>query len=55
MAQIVRSLLPMIEKFGLSDAASVEIDTLAERMRHEAVANESVIVIPPLIGAWARK
>jgi len=55
LAQIVRSLLPMIEKFGISDANQVEIETLAERMRHEAVATESVIVIPPLIGAWARK
>jgi len=55
MAQLVRSLLPMIEKFGVSDAAYVQIDTLAESMRHEAVATDSVIVIPPLVGAWARK
>ena len=55
MAQLVRSLLPMIEKFGVSDADYVQIDTLAESLRQEAVANESVIVIPPLIGAWARK
>ncbi len=55
MAQLVRSLLPMIEKCGLSDATYVDIDTLAERLRHEAVANESVILMPPLIGAWARK
>jgi hypothetical protein len=55
MAQLVTSLLPMIEKFGVSDAAAVELDTLAKRLRHEAVASESVIVMPPLIGAWARK
>jgi hypothetical protein len=55
MAQLVRSLLPMVEKFAVADAKCVQIDTLAERMRHEAVTNESVIVLPPFIGAWSKK
>jgi ubiquinone/menaquinone biosynthesis C-methylase UbiE len=55
MAQLVRSLLPMIERFGVADVEQVQIDTLAQRMREEAVANDSVVVIPPLIGAWATR
>jgi ubiquinone/menaquinone biosynthesis C-methylase UbiE len=55
MAEIVRTLLPMIERFGVAETEQVQIETLAQRMREEALANESVVIIPPLIGAWATK
>jgi len=33
----------------------VQVDTLAERMRWEAVEKDCTLVAPPLVGAWARK
>ncbi len=54
LAATVRSLLPMAERLGVATAAEVEIDSLAERLRREAVENNACIVLPPLIGAWTR-
>jgi hypothetical protein len=52
LATILRSLLPMAERFGVATVA--EIETLAERLRHEAVQHNASITPPPLIGAWTR-
>jgi hypothetical protein len=32
----------------------VAIDTLADRIRQDALANESVTFAPRLVGAWSR-
>jgi len=55
MTGVVRSLLPMIERFNVATAAEVGIDTLAERLRREALASNACIMLPPLVGAWSRK
>jgi SAM-dependent methyltransferase len=54
MAQIVRSLLPLLERNGAATVEEVAIDTLADRLRQDAVANESVTFAPRLVGAWSR-
>jgi len=54
MADTVRSLLPAIERAGIATAAEIDVDTLAERLRREAVANGACIMLPPFIGAWTR-
>ena len=54
LAEVVRSLLPVMERFGIATAAEVEIDILAQRIRDEILAEDGVIVAPLLIGAWAR-
>jgi ubiquinone/menaquinone biosynthesis C-methylase UbiE len=54
VAQMVRSLLPMMERFGVVSAEVVGIDTLAARLRDEVVTMEGLIQLPALIGAWAR-
>lgn len=54
-AGVLRSLLPLAERLGVATAADVEIDTLAERLRHEAVASNACVMPPPLIGAWTRR
>jgi len=54
LAQIVRSLLPMMERFGVVSAEAVGIDTLTARLRDEVVTTEGIIQLPALIGAWAR-
>jgi ubiquinone/menaquinone biosynthesis C-methylase UbiE len=54
MAQTVRSLLPLIEKTGVATAAEIQIDTLASRMREEAVASNATLHLPELIACWTR-
>jgi ubiquinone/menaquinone biosynthesis C-methylase UbiE len=54
LAATMRSLLPMAERLGVATAAEVDIDRLADRLRREAIAMRMCIVVPPLVGAWAR-
>jgi ubiquinone/menaquinone biosynthesis C-methylase UbiE len=54
MAQVVRSLLPVIERHATATAAEIDIDTLADRLRDDALANERVAFMPRVVGAWAR-
>lgn len=51
---VVRSLLPLIERAGIASAAEVDIDTLAARIREDAVAHERVTFLPRVVGAWTR-
>jgi hypothetical protein len=55
VAETVRSLLPLRERSGVASAAAVEVDTLRARLEAEACAGVGVLIVPPLIGAWARK
>ena len=48
------SLLPLIESFGIATAAEVGVDTVAERLRHEAAASGRLVVLPPHVTAYAR-
>ena len=54
LAATLRSLLPMAERLGVVTAAEVEIDTLAERLRKEAIHHTACVMPPPLIGGWTR-
>ena len=54
-AEIVRSLLPRIEQFGIATAAEVQVDTLADRLEHETCAAESQITYVPIVGAWTTR
>jgi ubiquinone/menaquinone biosynthesis C-methylase UbiE len=54
VAETLRSLLPAMERAGVATAAEVEVDTLAERLRREAIANDACIMLPPFIGAWTQ-
>jgi cyclopropane fatty-acyl-phospholipid synthase-like methyltransferase len=53
-AQILRSLMPLGERAGIISAAEVAIDTLASRLRQEAIESEQVIFESRLVGAWSR-
>ena len=55
VAEVVRSLLPAMEKFAVVTPARVRIDTLADRLREEVMAGGGIVVAPALIGAWTRK
>src|SRR5262249_25047052 len=54
LAAILRSLLPLAERLGVATAAEIEIETMAERLRNEAVQQNASVMPPPLIGAWTR-
>jgi ubiquinone/menaquinone biosynthesis C-methylase UbiE len=54
LAGIVRSLLPILERTGIATVQDVAIDTLADRLRDDAIAKECVTFEPRLVGAWSR-
>jgi hypothetical protein len=55
IAETMRSLLPMMEHYGVASADEVLVDDLADRLRIEMTAAGTVCATPCLIGAWARK
>ena len=55
LAETLRSLLPVIHRLTDFNPAEIDIDTLAERLRAEAVEHGAVQMLPLLVGAWARK
>ncbi len=55
VADTVRSLLPMLEQMGVAKAEDVDVETLADRLRAEALEQHGVQMLPIVIGAWARK
>jgi SAM-dependent methyltransferase len=54
IAETVRSLLPKLEACGIATAAEIDVDTLADRLRDEAVANRATLFGPLLVGAFTR-
>jgi 2-polyprenyl-3-methyl-5-hydroxy-6-metoxy-1,4-benzoquinol methylase len=54
-AEAVRSMLPLMEQHEVVSAAEVDIDTLADRLRAEALAVDATITLPPIAAAWTRK
>ncbi len=55
IAEVTRTVLPLMERVGVADSEEVEADTLAERIRREAVEKDCTLVTPPLVGAWVLK
>lgn len=53
-AQTLTSLLPAMEKHGVARADEVGIETIAARLAAEAAAGDRCILMPRLVGAWAR-
>ena len=54
VAATMRSLLPMLVALGGVDEREVDVDTLADRLRDEIVARDSVQPLVSVYGAWAR-
>jgi len=54
LADVIRSLLPLMEKFGIATAKEIDIDSLADRLAEEFTMSRGSLVIPEFIGAWAR-
>jgi hypothetical protein len=43
-----------MERFGITTAAELQADTLAERLLGELRSAQGIVISPPMIGAWAR-
>lgn len=54
VSEIVRSLLPSIEKRGLASAAEIDVDQLAQRMRDDAISKQAICSWPGFVNAWTR-
>ncbi len=54
VSEVIRSLLPALEKFGITTAQEVQIDSLRERLQNEILAAGAVVSSPSLIGAWTQ-
>ncbi len=52
IAQSFRSLLPLLEEFGIATAEEVDVDTLGARVRQEVAASQHPVVLAPHVTAW---
>lgn len=55
MVRTVRSLLPLALRLGLTTAEAVDVDTLEERLRDEAVASKARFIPAFFSAGWARR
>jgi hypothetical protein len=55
LEQFTRGLLPAMERTGVATVDEIGIETLAARLREEAIAKDAVLSLPSLVGAWAHK
>ena len=53
-AELVRTLLPEMERTGVATAVEVDIETLGERLQREVTAGGGTIIGRSEIGAWSR-
>lgn len=53
-AESVISLLPVLEKAGIVTREEVDPDTLAQRLWEQARAEDALLILPELVGAWAQ-
>jgi ubiquinone/menaquinone biosynthesis C-methylase UbiE len=53
MANIVKALVPLMERLGIATSDEVDAETLPKRLLSELLEKDAVMITPPLIGAWA--
>jgi ubiquinone/menaquinone biosynthesis C-methylase UbiE len=52
-ANVILGVLPLMERLGVTTAADLQPDTLAERLLRDVRAADGIVIGPPLVGAWA--
>jgi ubiquinone/menaquinone biosynthesis C-methylase UbiE len=55
LCEVLRSLKPMMEKFGVTTASELDVDSFASQLFVELAAGGGVMIWNSIIGAWARK
>ncbi len=53
IAGVVRDVLPLLQKLGITTAEEVGIETLAQRLREEVTSTGGMVRLPALVSAWA--
>jgi SAM-dependent methyltransferase len=54
LPEVIRSLLPVMERLGIASAEQVQIESLESRVRAEIAELDAVTILPTLIGAWTK-
>lgn len=54
VTEVIKTLLPEMERLGVADAREVEIETLADRIFDDAVARNALLLGYAQVGAWSR-
>ena len=52
--QALRSILPLIEEYGIASREEVDIDTWSDRIRQEIATAKRPAVMAPHVTAWTR-
>lgn len=55
MASGLRSNLPHIVRLGVATEQELALDSFAERLRAEVLAQQGTFALPTFVGAWSRK
>jgi SAM-dependent methyltransferase len=53
-ANLVRGVVPVMERLGVTTAAEVDANTLADRLLADIRSEEGIVICSPMIGAWAQ-
>lgn len=54
IAELFRSILPLLEQYGLATAEEVAVDTLADQYQAMVARIEHPFIVSPCVTAWAR-
>jgi ubiquinone/menaquinone biosynthesis C-methylase UbiE len=54
LAEVLRSVLPVLKKAGAADVDSIDIETLADRLREDALAHDRTLYSARVVTAWAK-
>jgi ubiquinone/menaquinone biosynthesis C-methylase UbiE len=52
LAETLRGIMPLLHLYGIASEPEIDIESLATRMREEAIAYSSMVTLTPCIGAW---
>jgi ubiquinone/menaquinone biosynthesis C-methylase UbiE len=55
LAGVARSLAPLMATLAITDVDQLELDSLTDRIRDDAVASGAVVWTPSFVGAYARR
>ncbi len=55
VAETVRSLLPKLEAMGIATAEAVDVETLADRLKEEALTVGGCVASPVVVGTFGRR
>ena len=53
LANSFRSLIPLMETYGIATAEEIDVDTLADRIQAEVTTSKRPLLLPPHITAYA--